>query len=226
MTTVLSVDREQVRGRQSRRFVDYQIREAEVTDTVSGRYIEGRAVPYNVWTDTGWYYEQVAPGAFAKSIREAAQGLPLLLFHDGRSFPVGVSERWTEESDGLVGLWRMDESDEDAMTALDKAGKRMLTGLSVGFLPVENLQRNDAGELVDVNNTITFDDEGIPYVTRREARLLEVSLTPTPAYVGAEVLATRSLAAGRAAGAAVVEVPVLGRPRAARAAALAKELGL
>lgn len=220
----MTVDRELLRGRQERGYVDYQLREAEVS--ASGRYIEGRAVPYNVWTDTGWYYEQVAPGAFAKSIREAASGLPLLLFHDGRSFPVGVSERWTEESDGLVGLWRMDEDDQDAVKALDKAGKRMLTGLSVGFLPIENMQRDESGDTVDVNNTVTFDGMGIPYVTRREARLLEVSLTPTPAYVGAEVIAVRSI--DRLAQPASVPVLPAGlvRPRAARAAELMRELGL
>ena len=222
----ITIEREKLRGRQPRMYVDYQLREAETS--MSGRFLQGRAVPYNVWTDTGWFYEQIAPGTFAKSINEAAQRLPLLLFHDGRSFPVGVSEQWTEQADGLVGLWRMDEADADAMRALDKAGKGMLTGLSVGFIPIENLQRDDAGDLVDLNNTVEFDESGIPRVTRREARLLEVSLTPTPAYAGAEVLAVRSIdrLLEQPARELPPEVREVGRPRAARAAAVMRELGL
>lgn len=217
------MDEKKFRGRQGRQYVDYQIREAEVS--ASGRFLTGRAVPYNAWTDTGWYMEQVAPGAFAKSISEAAQGLPLLLFHDGRSFPIGVSEQWTEQEDGLIGLWRMDEADPDAMRALDKAGKRMLTGLSVGFLPIENLQRDDAGDLVDLNNDVEFDEAGLPWVTRREARLLEVSMTPTPAYAGAEVLAVRSIdRLMQQQGPEAVRSD--GRPRSARVAGLMRELGL
>lgn len=212
-------------GRAARRYLDYAMREVETN--APGRFLEGRAVPYNVWTYTGSYMERIMPGAFAKSIQEAANGLPLLLSHDSRKFPVGVAERWTEQPDGLIGLWRMDEDDDTAMRALAKAGKGMLSSLSVGFVPIENWVDDDGGKR-DVNNEVTVDDTGMVWVTRRQARLLEVSLTPTPAYAGADVLAVREF---RAAAGGRVAVPDAGgvraeRPKLAAMAARMKEMGL
>ena len=132
------------------------------------------------------------PGTFAKSIREAANRLPLLLFHDSRRFPIGASEEWAESEDGLDCVWELDADDPDAMTTRRKAQKRMLTGLSVGFVPIEEY-RTVKGKRVDVNTDVEVDDDGIPWVTRKQARLLEVSLTPTPAYVGAQVPGARAL---------------------------------
>lgn len=217
--------RELVSGRSERGYFAYDMRDVEVSS--SGKYLEGRAVPYNVWTDTGGYMERIMPGTFAKSIQEAANGLPLLLSHDSRKFPVGVAERWTEQPDGLIGLWRMDEDDEAAVMAHSKAGKGMLSSLSVGFVPIENWVDDDGGKR-DVNNEVEIDDTGKVWVTRRQARLLEVSLTPTPAYAGAAVLAVRELLAaawGR------VAVPDAGgvraeRPKLAAMAARMKEMGL
>ncbi|MGO5272677.1 HK97 family phage prohead protease, partial [Collinsella sp. LCP21S3_C3] len=154
-----------------RTFAGLEFRDVDATESL--RYLEGRAVPYGQWQDVGWYMEQIQPRAFAKSIREAARKLPLLLWHDNRSFPVGVSERWTETDDGLDVVWRLDIEDDLAMTAARKARDGMLTGLSVGFASIE-----DEREL---------DDDGLMWVKRIEARLLEVSLTPTPAYAGAKV---------------------------------------
>ena len=142
------------------------------------RWLHGRAVPYDTWQDVGWYMEMIKKGAFAKSIKEAARRLPLLLFHDSRSFPVGVSEKWTETDDGLDVVWKLDTS-ERAQEAARLASEGMLTGLSVGFQGIQAER--------------TYDDEtGLSWVERTEARLLEVSLTPTPAYAGAKVALVRS----------------------------------
>ena len=70
----------------------------------------------------------------------------------------------------------------------------MLTGLSIGFAPIEKLGTNARGETVDLNNVLDIDDKGLMSITRKEARLLEVSLTPTPAYAGAKVSLVRSRA--------------------------------
>ena len=124
MKTKLKLTPEQkamLSGRQPRVYASYELREAEVEGS-EGRFLRGRAVPYDAWTDTGWYRERVMPGAFAKSIKESAHALPLLLFHDSRTFPVGAAEEWSEEPDGLVGLWRMDEDDPDAMQARGLSG--------------------------------------------------------------------------------------------------------
>lgn len=146
--------------------------------TDGARWLEGRAVPYDTWQDVGWYMEKFKKGAFAKSIREAAKKLPLLLFHDSRSFPVGVSEKWTEQDDGLDVVWRLDTS-EIAQEAARLADAGMLTGLSVGFVGIQAERSYD-------------EDSGLSWIERTEARLMEVSLTPTPAYAGAKVALVRS----------------------------------
>lgn len=151
-------------------------------------HLEGRAVPYGVPTSVGWYTEIVEAGCFAKSIREAARGLPLLLFHDSRSLGslVGHAERWTEEADGLHGLWRLEDTPE-AQTAArmakpDENGNSTLGYMSVGFQPVRSI------------TTFSDDpDDDEMTISRVEARLLEVSLTPTPAYAEATVTKVRTV---------------------------------
>ena len=152
-----------------------------------GRFLLGRAVPYNTWTSIGWFAEQFAPGAFARSIKEAANGLPLLVWHDNRTWPIGVADSWDDNADGLDGVWKLDNS-EEALRAADLAEKKMLTGLSVGFVPIRS-----TWEMVDYENWDP--DLGIEHmdkVTRDEARLIETSVTPTPAYAGAQVQMVRS----------------------------------
>lgn len=146
---------------------------------VGVRYIEGRAVPYNEWTDIGGYLERIAPGAFTESLKTKSD-LPLLVFHNQKSWPVGVAEKWTEKTDGLYGLWRIDVEDPTAAEALRKVEAGLVTGLSIGFLPDPN------------TDTITTDRDGTTRVTRHGGRLLEVSLVPTPAYVGAQVTKIRA----------------------------------
>ena len=81
--------------------------------------------------------------------------------------------------------------DQRAVEAARKAREGMLTGLSIGFAPIEK-RTDQGGRVVDPNNEVEIDDLGVMSVTRREARLLEVSLTPTPAYAGAKVALVRS----------------------------------
>ena len=152
-----------------------------------GRYLLGRAVPYNEWTNIGWFAERFAIASFARSIAEAANGLPLLMWHDNRTWPIGVSDKWSDVAEGLDGVWKLDTS-EEAERAADLAEKKMLTGLSVGFVPIRS-----TWEMVDWDDWDP--DLGIEHmdkVTRDEARLLEVSLTPTPAYAGAQVSLVRT----------------------------------
>lgn len=154
------------------------LRDAEVTGT-RHRYLEGRACPYGVTTDTGWYTETLARGLFAKSIQEGAKGLPLLLFHDSKSLDaiVGVAESWDERDDGLHGVWRLSDADH-AQRAARMAADGLLGYMSVGFMPIRS--------------TSAWDDEENLSILRTEARLLEVSLTPTPAYQDAQVTKVRT----------------------------------
>jgi HK97 family phage prohead protease len=122
--------------------------------------------------------EAHAPGSFAKSIKEAARQLPLLMFHDSQSFPVGVAHEWRDGDAALGCVWRIDEKDDRAVEAARKAADGYLTGMSIGFAPIRT--------------EWSTDDKGLDWALRRESRLLEVSLTPTPAFAGAHVTVVRS----------------------------------
>jgi HK97 family phage prohead protease len=161
--------------------------ELEVSSVGRYQYLEGRAVPYGTWADVGLFLEQHAAGSFQRSTSNGSgkPGLPLLLFHDNAAFPVGKAEKWEHSVDGLYGVWKLDDGDR-AQEAARMAESGMLTGLSVGFMPVHSAWE--------------FTDEFAPElgaahkdrVTRTESRLLEVSMTPTPAFADAEVTLVRS----------------------------------
>lgn len=155
-----------------------EIRNLETTDSLTR--ISGVAVPYNAPADIGFYLESFAPGALTKSIGEAARGLPLLLFHDDRSFPIGVTEEWQDKADGLHGVWKLDGG-EVAQRAAQLAKDGLLPYMSIRFVPIRSewtYVEDFAPELGAAHKDS---------VVRTEARLLETSLVSTPAYQGAEV---------------------------------------
>jgi HK97 family phage prohead protease len=144
-----------------------------------GRFVEGIAAPYDSETPIGsQYVEVLARGLFNKSIREAALNLPLHVFHDTSTYPVGRAVEWDDRPDGLYGVWEMDSSDE-AKRAVEAAESRMVGGLSVGFSPIQS--------------DVKPGDETTPTrVIRKEARLVEVSMVSTPAYAGAVITLVRT----------------------------------
>lgn len=193
----------------------------ELDTTQSLSYLEGRAVPYGVEADTGWWYlETHAPGEFTDSIARTPD-LPLLLFHDQHSFPIGVADEWAETEAELRGVWRLDD-DPMAQRAARSARGGSLVGMSIGFAP-ERSAWEYAGDEWNPDDPATYDR-----VTRLQSRLLETSLTPTPVYEDARVTLTRSLdgrrrrhmrppaAAGRARSAVRSATPNLDRYRALR----------
>lgn len=160
-----------------------QVVEADVDSTLSE--LHGMAVPYGIQSNVGWYRETIRAGAFNKSIREAAKGLPLLLWHDNQSWPIGRSSSFSSEQEGLYGVWALDDS-PDAQRAARQARDGFLVGMSIGFQPIAN-------EWTYVDWEDWNPEAGVvDSVERIEARLLEVSLTPTPAYAGAQVALVRS----------------------------------
>lgn len=156
-----------------------QLRDVEVSGNGPYRWLEGRAVPYGTPANLGWYTEIVEAGVFAKSIREAANGLPLLLFHDAGSLDahIGKADRWNEETDGLHGVWKLSEAD-NAQRAAQMVRDGLLGYFSVGFQPIRS--------------TTQFDDDDNVTIIRHEARLLEVSLVSTPAYASATATKVRT----------------------------------
>jgi HK97 family phage prohead protease len=163
----------------------YQLRLADVDTTASLSYLEGRAVPYGTETMVGWYWEQMAAQVFADSLKSRSN-LPLLLWHNGRTWPVGVAHEWHDRDDGLHGVWRLDSGD-DAQRAARMAADGILTGLSVGFDPRTSKWTYTPYDEWDPDDPATYDR-----VTRQTARLAEVSLVPAPAYDDAAVTLVRS----------------------------------
>lgn len=150
------------------------------------KFLEGRAVPYNEWAPIGWFLEQHAQGSFDRTIQLGAKKLPLLLFHNNRSWPIGHIEEWrADNDDGLDGVWRLNDT-QDAQQAATLVNAGDLPGLSIGFYPYRS-----EWEYVDDWNPDLGPDH-MDRVTRTESRLFEVSLTPTPAFEGAEVGLVRS----------------------------------
>jgi len=178
----------------------------DVDTTSSLRTMVGRAVPYNAWASRGWFLLSMAQGCFDKSTKEAAASLPLLLFHDFESFPIGTASKWDSRPDGLWGEWALDDSAE-AQRAARLAQQGVLTGLSVGWQPI--LQDWEVSDLKEW----TLDDvETLDRCTLREGRLVETSLTPVPNFVDATV----SHVAHRERQAARSDTPHLDRWRAWR----------
>ena len=155
------------------------------------KYLEGRAVPYNVFADVGWYLEQHDAGSLVRTTKEAAKGLPLLLWHNNKTWPIGVSDSWDHQDDGLHGVWRLN-STNDAQQAAMLAESGDLGYLSIGFSPIQS-----RWEFVDDFNPELGPDH-MDSVTRLESRLLEVSMTPTPAFATAEITLVRTAEQPRA----------------------------
>lgn len=160
------------------------LREAQAVGA-GGRYnfLEGRAVPYDTWEDVGWFMESHAAGSFKGSTRGGTgRGLPLLLFHDNRSLPIGHAESWTHDGGGLDGVWRLSDipAAQDAARSADRGDLR---GMSVGFSPI----RSKWELLGDDEWSPDLGPDHMDRVLRIESRLIEVSLTPTPAFAGAQI---------------------------------------
>jgi HK97 family phage prohead protease len=150
---------------------------------VEGRTLVGRVIPYMTAgdvVDAGEVRaEQVAPGAFRRSISERADRIPLLAGHpDERrlnsAMPIGRSVAWDDQPDALYGTFRLADtaSGRDAGVLIADG---LATGLSVGFYPDPGTVEDRAG-----------------VITHRTGRLHHVALVLEGAYPGAEVLSVRA----------------------------------
>lgn len=168
-----------------RRTIGVELREVETTPGLT--MLRGRAVPYEVQADIGWFLEEFAKGSLGKSARESAAALPLMLFHgeDGKAFPAGSIAKWDEQASGLYGEWRIAD-DPDAQKAAKLAEEGHLNFMSIRFVPI----RSEWTYVEDFNPDLGAAHKDS--VVRKEARLLEVSLVPTPAYNDATIEWVRS----------------------------------
>ena len=141
-------------------------------------HLEGRAVPYDVFGDVGMFLERHARSSFTDSLARKWQ-LPLLWAHQSQHMPVGLAEVWDSRSDGLWGRWTIAPSPVAQEAA--KWAREGGLGLSIGFQPVRSSW--DYASEWDPHRGPDYMDR----VTRIESRLLEVSLTPTPAFEAAVI---------------------------------------
>jgi uncharacterized protein len=177
-----------------------------------GRTLVGLAVPYDVelevsdWWDD--YTEVFRNGAFAKTITDRAQPVPLLIAHEHRTLPIGAASTLTETDAGLEAQFHLSATAR-ADEVLELVRDRALSGLSIGFQPVQ--QRVTKGSARD-----PAADRDL--VERTEVNLREVSICNFPAFVGAGVTGVRAASTSHPSlGALAVE---RARLEAARANAL------
>ncbi|MDC8981249.1 HK97 family phage prohead protease [Mycobacterium marinum] len=148
---------------------------------VPGRRIYGVCVPYSQPTriteyDGSTFDEMFVKGSFARSIAQRQHKIKLLAGHDQRRFPIGRATSLVERDDGLHGEFAVPQTAEgDDVLELVRSGT--LDAFSVCFEPVRD--RRERGVLV-----------------RAEAKLLEVSLVPMPAYENALVAGVRAASPG------------------------------
>lgn len=147
------------------------------TDDDGFRHLVGVVVPW-----AGQYklpngaIESFERGAFTKTLQERGTSIPLYQQHESRStLPVGQAVEWRNEPEGLICDFKMART-RDADDVLTLAQDGMVTGLSVGFIPVRS-------------RTETRGDQ--QHIVRLEARLDHVGFVAQPAYDDARVLAVR-----------------------------------
>ena len=153
-----------------------QFSDLETRNDNDGHHIVGLVVPFMSKYDTGRYIETLSSGVFDKSIKERGNRIPLLEQHDTQRHPIGMSVSWEKSATGLIADFKLAGTarGEEARTLAEEG---MVTGLSVGFIPVRNK---------------TTQVDGRQHVQRLEAKLDHVGLVTQPAYLEAQVLSTRA----------------------------------
>ena len=159
------------------RFVDFR-----ASDDVDGQTLEGYAAVFNAWTDIsdrmGTYKEQIAPGAFKRSL---GQRTPVLQFDHGShpmfgSLPLGSISVAREDRNGLFVRAKLSDNwfIEPIRDAIKDGG---LSGMSFRFRVISDEWGTEDGQ--DAR-------------TIKEVELLELGPVVFPAYEQTSV-AVRSL---------------------------------
>lgn len=130
--------------------------------------------------DLGRFREQIAPGAFAKTLRE--QNVPLLVEH--ADLPLATTGAHTlmlrEDAHGLHYESTLEPADPDVQRLVPKMRRGDLNKSSFGFFPVRE----------------SWNDNTKPRTrTIHEARLYDVSIVARPAYPATEARVRKLLAA-------------------------------
>ncbi len=136
-----------------------------------GRTLVGTLVPWDVIARIGSYHETFRRGVFADADPAT---VPLLATHAHDELPIGRAVTFTDTDTGLEAELRVSEIRAgDDVLALVHDGAA--TGLSVGFIPIEDHW-----------------DPRRTKVERARATLVEVSVVAFPAYDDARITAVRT----------------------------------
>ena len=160
---------------------EHRIAEIRFDSSDDEMQIRGIAVPYGRRTEIGSYFtEEVSEGAFRQSLSN--DSVVMLAGHEGMPVArVGAGTmKFTDKRKGLEFKATLDLRDTQAKSLAVKVERGDLTGVSVGMI----VTREEWSDM----------DEDMPHRNVREGELLEISLTPFPAYRDTEVVATRDQA--------------------------------
>ena len=131
---------EQRDGRIKRYFEIQEIRAVEPTEGEPGAIIEGLAIPYEVYTNVGgWFEEIIKRGALDGA---DLKDVPLFIHHNGRAIPLARSRNNTPDSSmqllvddrGLSFRAKLDvENNAEAKALYSAVKRRDVTGMSFSF---------------------------------------------------------------------------------------------
>jgi HK97 family phage prohead protease len=159
--------------------------ELRIDETSGAPIVSGYAAVFNSLSEVlfeweqGRFREQIAPGAFAKTLRE--QNVPLLVEH--ADLPLATTRAGTlllaEDEHGLRYESALEMSDPDVQRLVPKMRRGDLNKSSFGFFPVRE----------------SWNDKTKPRTrTIHEARLFDVSIVARPAYPATEAKVRKQLA--------------------------------
>ena len=159
--------------------------ELRIDDATGAPIVSGYAAVFNSLSDVlfeweqGRFREQIAPGAFTKTLRE--QNVPLLVEH--ADLPLATTGSGTlaliEDAHGLRYESTLEISDPDVQRLVPKMRRGDLNKSSFGFFPVRE----------------SWNDKTKPRTrTIHEARLFDVSIVARPAYPATEAKVRKLLA--------------------------------
>lgn len=148
--------------------------------------------------------DQLTPGCLAKSLA-GRKTFPMLLGHDLKR-PIGAWREWSDQADGLYVKGKMTLCTRDAQEAAALVKDGALTGLSIGWLPVQS----------------SFDHKGVRVVT--EAEIFEGSLVAVPMNERSRVTSIKTITNARDIAELLQEGGMSGRKAKAAAGAAWKAI--
>ncbi|KZF08477.1 hypothetical protein A2J03_21140 [Rhodococcus sp. EPR-157] len=162
------------------------------TDENDGRTLEGYGAVFNQLTEiTGWegrFKEQIAPGAFKKTL---AERIPIVQWDHGRdsrvgSVPIASIEELKEDSQGLFIRARLHDNAvvEPVRQAIESGA---VSGMSFKFVVLADIWRDAKGKVVGPDRLESLIDTGTLTRTIKEVKLAELGPVAFPAYAGTSV---------------------------------------